>query len=190
MYQKYSTDALVLRSREQGEADKVFALYTADFGLVWARASSVRAESSKMRAALQSCSRAQVSLVKGKRGWRLAGAVADVSAVSRNPASVAAFARAAELILRLVAGEERNQYLFDSLAEAQEALYRDTTDAASVEIVCVARILFALGYLSAEALETTLFAHTSYGLPHLEEAGQKKDALIAFINRAISETQL
>jgi hypothetical protein len=104
--------------------------------------------------------------------------------------SVAAFARISELVLRLLAGEERNQYLFDSLAEAQEALYSGTADVASIEIVCVARVLFALGYLSIEALETTLFAHTAYGLLDLEEAGQKRDALLASINRAISETQL
>lgn len=190
MYQKYSTDALVLRSREQGEADKVFALYTQDFGLVWARASAVRSEASKMRAALQSCSRAHVSLVKGKRGWRLAGAVPEMSAVAKDRTSVAAFARIAELVLRLLAGEERNQYLFDTLADAQQALYSEAADVASIEIVCVARVLFALGYLSIEALETTLFAHTAYGLPDLEEAGHKRDALLASINRAISETQL
>ena len=53
MYQKYHTEALVLGSREQGEADKVFALYTKDFGLVRARASAVRREYSRMRYGLQ-----------------------------------------------------------------------------------------------------------------------------------------
>src|SRR5665213_2708544 len=71
MYQKYHTEALVLGSRESGEADKVFALFTRDFGLVRARASSVRSESSKMRYALQKYSRASISLVRGKRGWRI-----------------------------------------------------------------------------------------------------------------------
>ena len=73
MYQKYQTEALVLGSRERGEADRVFALYTRDFGLVWARASGVRRENSKMRYALQSYCYIQTGLVRGKRGWRLAG---------------------------------------------------------------------------------------------------------------------
>jgi recombinational DNA repair protein (RecF pathway) len=190
MYQKYSTDALVLGSREQGEADKVFALYTRDFGLVWARASAVRGESSKMRAALQSCSRARVSLVRGKRGWRLAGAAAELSAVGKTGQGISSIARIAELVLRLVRGEERNEYLFSALSDAQEALLAPEAEHASIEIVCVARVLYALGYLSAEALETTLFAHTAYGLPELEEAGKKRAAFLASINRAISETQL
>ena len=76
MYQKYNTEALILGSWESGESDRVFALFTRDFGLVRARATAVRAERSKMRYALQSYAHANVSLVRGKRGWRLAGATA------------------------------------------------------------------------------------------------------------------
>ena len=72
MYQKYNTEALVLGSRETGESDRVYALFTKDFGLVRARASSVRSEKSLMRYALQNYSRANVSLVRGG-GWRAAG---------------------------------------------------------------------------------------------------------------------
>src|SRR5665213_790119 len=92
MYQKYNTDALVLGSRELAEADKVFALYTKDFGLVRARASSIRSEHSKMRYALQKFSRANVSLVRGKRGWRAAGAASQKNA-SGTVQSISAFAR-------------------------------------------------------------------------------------------------
>ncbi len=190
MYQKYSTDSLVLGAREQGEADKALALYTADFGLVWARASGVRLEKSKMRAALQRYSRARVSLVRGTRGWRAAGAVSEAGAIGRNRAALAVFARVSELVLRLVRGEERNDYLFAALAEAQEALFAGEADLASIEIVCVARVLYALGYLSAEALQTTLFAHTAYGLAELQEAGEKRQILLSSINKAISETHL
>lgn len=189
MYQKYSTDALVLSSREHGEADKVFALYTHDFGLVWARASAVRTESSRMRSALQIYGRAYVSLVRGKRGWRLAGATATCGPTGRPLSALSALGRIAELVLRLVGGEERNSYLFDSLVEAQGALFSDA-DHASVEVVCVARVLYALGYLSVEALDTALFAHTTYGLSELSEANEKRSALLSSINRAISETHL
>lgn len=196
MYQKYSTDALILSAREQGESDKVFALYTRDFGLVWARASSVRSERSKMRGALQSFSRAQVSLVRGNRGWRAAGAIAEAGAAGKSREGLAAFARIAELVLRLVAGQEENQYLFEALAEAHRAFLSEPNTevqppyVATVEIVCVARVLFALGYISAEALETSLFAHTAYGLSEMQEAEQLREKLLTSINRAISETHL
>ncbi len=190
MYQKYQTDALVLGSREIGESDRVFVLFTSEFGLVRARASAVRTEKSKMRYALQNYARANVGLVRGKRGWRMAGAAATKNAYG-DPKGVAAFARIAELTKRLVHGEEKNSFLFAVLAEAHDALNRERVEAsATIEIVCVARVLYALGYLSVEALETTLFTHTAYTRAHLLEAEMIKDTLLTSVNRAIEETQL
>jgi DNA repair protein RecO (recombination protein O) len=189
MYQKYQTEALVLGSREYGEADKVFALYTPDFGLIRARASAVRTAGSKMRYALQNYNRVSLALVRGKRGWRVAGAQSLQSA-PRYSKGVSAFARVSELVLRLVQGEEAHQYLFSVLCEAHQALQSESDAWATIEIVCVARVLYALGYLSTEALDTTLFAHTTYATEHLLEASQLQDKLLQSINKAITETQL
>lgn len=190
MYQKYNTEALVLGSRESGESDKTIALFTKDFGLVWARGSAVRSERSKMRYALQNYSYSYISLIRGKKGWRVAGASAARLAVG-DTRGIAAFCRIAELVLRLVHGEERNAYLFAALFEAHGALMQQKTDAfGTIEIVCVARMLYSLGYISDEALETALFTHTAYTGEHLMEAETMRDKLLSSINRAISETQL
>ena len=191
MYQKYHTDALVLGSRESGEADRTVVLYTRDFGLVRARASAIRHERSKMRYALQHYSRAHVALVRGKSGWRLAGAQADIGVQKADPRAITAFARIAELMTRLVAGEEAHAYLFEVLSEAHGAFMREACEHhATIELVCVARILYALGYISAEALETALFTHTAYTDVHLQEAEAMRGELLSSINRAISETHL
>lgn len=190
MYQKYHTEAIVLGSFESGEADKTVALLTREFGLVRARASAVRKEASKMRYALQLYTRAELSLVKGKRGWRVAGAIAVQNAAGGREC-VSAFARIAELTLRLVAGEERNEYLFLALREAHGALMRtDVSAVGMIEIICVARILYSLGYISNEALQSALFTHTAYTGESLMEAERMKDKLLSSINAAISETQL
>lgn len=192
MYQKYQTEAIVLANREMGENDRVVALYTKDFGLVKARASAIRSEKSKMRYALQDYSHASVSLVKGRRGWRAAGAIALRCALQKPPERVAAFARVSALTMRFIAGEEESPYLFAALAEAHEALLSDGTGLswATIEIVCAARILFALGYLSTEALQTALFHETGYAPAQLEEAETLRDQLLWSINRAIAETHL
>ena len=191
MYQKYQTDALVLGARESGENDRVFALYTKEFGLVRGRASAVRSEKSKMRYALQNYARASVSLVRGKRGWRVAGAIAGESTNKKDIPAVAAFARIGELVTRLVHGEEKNEYLFAALAEAHEAFMVEKCEAvATIEIVCVARVLFALGYISNEALSMALFTHTAYTGESLLEAEEMKDKLLSSINKAISQTHL
>ena len=190
MYQKYQTDALVLGGRENGENDRTFALYTREFGLLWARASAVRKESSRMRYALQNYSHASVGVVRGKRGWRAAGATA-VTHAHGDERAVAAFARIAHLVLRLVQGEEANPYLFAALAEAHSALMQEKCDAfATIEIVCVARILYALGYISTEALSSALFTHTAYTGEYLLEAETMRDTLLSSINKAIAEAQL
>ncbi|MSU73877.1 hypothetical protein EXS56_01925 [Candidatus Kaiserbacteria bacterium] len=200
MYEKYQTGALVLGNREMGEADRVVVLFTRDFGLVRARASSIRTERSKMRYAIQDYARAEVSLVKGKRGWRLAGATALKPAMGSRKC-ISTFARIAELTIRLVHGEEKNDYLFAVLAEAHDALMsagggssfggrESSTIIPTIEIVCVARVLYALGYLSTEALETALFTHTAYEHEHVLEAEAKRDQILSSINKAIAETHL
>lgn len=190
MYQKYHTEALVLGSREQGETDRAVALYTREFGLVWARASAVRTDRSKMRYALTHYGRCHVSLIKGKRGWRVAGAAADMTALEKEEQGVRAFARAAALVLRLVAGEEQNTYLYDALAEAHKALlWADASGTPAIELVCVARVLYALGYLSPAAVGSAMFAHTAYH-PEALPAADAHDDLLRHINRALSETHL
>lgn len=191
MYQKYKTEAIVLRSYERGEADRIFALFTREFGFVWARASAVRRESSRMRYALQTGRRANISLVRGNRGWRLAGASAGSHIDVENKSGAAAFTRLAQLLERLTAGEEANHFLFEMLIEAQEALMREPRNSHPViELVSVARMLYALGYLSTEALGTALFTQTALAPAHLTEAEAQKHKLLSSVNKALSETQL
>ena len=191
MYQKYHTDALVLGSREMGESDRMLALYTRDFGLVRARARGIRAAKSKMRYALQNYSLANISLVKGKQGWRLAGASALGSSGGKDIHGSMAFARVANLVSRFVTGEEVHRALFDILREAHSALTQRTCEAwATIELVCVARVLYALGYISNEALKSALLTHTAYADEHLREAEAVRDELLSSINRAITETHL
>jgi recombinational DNA repair protein (RecF pathway) len=191
MYQKYHTDALVIACRDVAETDRAIALYTRDFGLVWARAAAVRTEKSKMRYSLSNFTRAQVSLVRGKRGWRLAGTTPETTAIGKEAAGVRAFARVCALVLRLVTGEEENAYLFEVLAEAQSALLQCGPEMAPViELVCVARMLYTLGYLSSEALGTALFTHTAFATEVLAHADSERDSILGSINRALSETHL
>lgn len=191
MYQKYHTDALVLGSREIGESDRMLALYTKDFGLVRGRGTSLRATKSKMRYSLQNYSLAHVALVKGKAGWRLAGAKAIGGANKKNPKAVSAFARISGLVTRFVAGEEAHERLFDILKEAHSALMQEKCDAwPSIELICVARIMHTLGYISSEALQSALLTHTTYTEENLREANSMREELLRTINHAISETHL
>lgn len=191
MYQKYQTDALVLRSYERGEADRVFALFTREFGFVWARASAVRREASKMRYALQSGAIAHISLVRGNKGWRVAGTSAIAQLDMGQVSGAGTFGRIALLLERLAGGEQPNPYLFDTLVESHTALMKEVPALHPViELVAVARMLFALGYLSQEAFGTALFAETAFTHAGLSEVQEMRPKLLSSVNKAISETQL
>lgn len=191
MYQKYQTDTLVLRSYERGEAHRIYALFTREFGLVWARATAVRRENSRQRYALQSGSRSMVSLVRGHKGWRVAGATAIEQLDMRKVSGVHAFTRISALLERLGGGEEPNSYLFDTLVHAYASLMREGAELHPViELVTVARMLFALGYLSQDAFGTALFAETAYTEAGLREVQGVRSQVLASVNKSLSETQL
>jgi recombinational DNA repair protein (RecF pathway) len=190
MYEKYTTDALVLTQHEYGEHDRTFALFTQDFGLVYARASAVRKMESKMRSALPLFAPASVSLVRGTRGWRVTGARARAHE-SLSPEGAHTFARITQLLTRLVRGEERNQYLFEVLCGARIACATPRgLSIAAAELLCVARMLYALGYLSPQALTTALFTHAQYEEKDLGIVEEAKSGILTSVNSALAETQL
>lgn len=184
MYDKYTTDAVVLKVLPRREADLSVALFTRDFGLVWASASGARKQESRLRPGIQFGSKLRASLVQGRSGWRLAG-VSPVSSVT-DPET---FARLTRLTLRLVQGEEQNTYLYDVLEAAHEALAQEEKRPL-VELVVVARILYALGYLSPESVEEALVAGSALEQEVLIRAEQGGRVLVKTVNEALAETQL
>jgi hypothetical protein len=197
MYDKYTTEALVLHAREHGERDKIFALYTRDFGLVHARASAVCTMHSRMRPALTLFAPALVSLVRGTRGWRIAGARAGTKGNLR-PEGAHTFARIVQLLLRLVRGEECNRYVFEALSGARDVLAHmeasgkasEKERVATTELLCVARILYGLGYISPHALTSALFTHAHYQPQDFAVVEQTRTDILVRVNGAIAESQL
>lgn len=189
MYEKYRTDAIVLRGEIMGEADKFYTLFTREFGLVRARASAVRTEKSKMRYALQTFSYISLSLVKGRTGWRAAGAQAIDTPVLTHKRALDSYARIARLVERLVHGEEKSEYLFDALLGARQALPH-TTEYESVELLAVIRVLYALGYIATKTETAELLAGAGYTAPELEAIERMRVQVLGMVNSALASTQL
>lgn len=72
--EKFTTQALVIESFDQGEHDRVYKLFTRDFGLLLVHAKSIRKLESKLRAHVLPRSVSLVTLVQGREVWRLVGA--------------------------------------------------------------------------------------------------------------------
>ncbi len=74
MHHIHHTNALILGSRNRGEANRVFTILTREMGLIHAVAQGVRLNKSKLRYALTDYSYAKIDLVRGKEVWRITSA--------------------------------------------------------------------------------------------------------------------
>lgn len=67
----YTTEGIILRRTDAGEADALFTIYTKDYGKIKALAQGVKKEGAKLRGHLEPFSLSSVSFVLGKNGERL-----------------------------------------------------------------------------------------------------------------------
>ncbi len=131
----YSTEAVVLKTAEQGESNKLFWLFTKQFGLVLAHAQSVRAGHSKLKHELQLYNIVKVSLVRGREYWRIVN-VSRTEILINTECSLKFLAEAADFLLRLIHGEGVHADIFQDLI-AEQNIFRFKV-----------RALLSLGYLS------------------------------------------
>ncbi len=196
MHHIHHTEAFVLGSRPKGEDSKILFLYARELGLVYGHAQGLRKLSSKLRYVLQDFSRVQVDLVRGKEVWRVTTAVPahSVGADASLPQeSLKVVARIAALVVRLVAGEEANEEVYGTLTRAYALLSRPNLapeDLRALELLTVARILTALGYLSRERPGLVSEPHAEETIP--KEFGDiaYQHRLVRDINQALAATQL
>lgn len=168
-YHIYTTKGIVLGQVPRREADRLYTIFTRDFGLVRASASGVRKEVSKLRGNLEPFSIANVSLVKGKGEWRITSAelIKKVS-LRRN------IARVFNLVERLAGAEVTHPEIFDLLENAY-----DGDDSEELEVFLVAQILFELGYLLREYVPRSL-----------DDVRRDKKAIVKAINSGLQESGL
>ena len=147
MRHKYATDAIVLSRTPVGEAAILVTLLTSELGLIRARAEGLRRPGAKLAHALQTLNESEVTLVRGKEGWRLSGALLerawfrDLTRPARSRAG-----RVAGLLLRLVHGEVSDPALHAFLRDFIAALPgqgEEEQDAS--ECIAALRLLFLLG---------------------------------------------
>jgi DNA repair protein RecO len=152
MRQTYATQAFVLGKNVTSEASASIALLTPDFGVIRARAQGVRKPAAKMASALQTFARSDITLVRGKDGWRLTGAilVTNWAHTLQAPARMRA-GRIAELMQRLVRGERRDPELYalvENFIHTLPGYDEELQDAA--ECLAALRLLNMLGFDAGE----------------------------------------
>ncbi len=192
MHKIFTTEGLVLGKRGVGEANTLIWLLTYELGLVRAKATSARAEQSKLRYGLETLSLGRYCLVRGKAEWKLTG-VENVSRILTGGGAPrrARAGKIAKLLLRLIHGEERVPALYKTVVEGLGAMARASSDsdAEAIETVLVLRVLAHLGYLPrTQALEQ--FIDGEYSVELSAEALKSRSLLVRAINESLTATGL
>src|SRR3989344_988827 len=179
MYRIYSTEGIVLKSTDTGEASKFLSLFTKDLGLLYARVQGIRKESSKLRYHVQDFSCASWNLVRGKNGWRVTSAY-DAEILAEAPAfrlrsegarkeAMRMFLRTRDLLERLLHGEREESQLFSDVVAALSALKKDAVPEDALkdfEALFVMRILSRLGYWGEDPVLAPFLTSFNIDEPH------------------------
>lgn len=192
----YHTSGLVLSSRGVGEANSLFTVFTRELGMIEASAQAVREVKSKLRFSLRDFSSSELSLVRGKQGWKITSAVLNdnFSDVCRpGTPSLRVAARVSNLLQRLVAGEEKNERLFDMVHAAlhflsTEALSED--ELANAECILVLSVLHELGYLQDETAFRPFVGIVDWSRELVRAAAPLRTKIVAQINTSLRESQM
>lgn len=158
-YEIYTTEALVCGTFDRNTADRNFLLFTREAGMLFADARSVREERSRQRYALQDFSFLRVSLVKGKRGWKI-GSIEPIKNYYHEAVDKAArgsIVNTCRLLRRFVRGEGVDVRLFDYIIATLEVLRQDHANRRFVEVVAMVHILGYLGYVDTQKLPKQLY---------------------------------
>lgn len=195
MHHIYHTHALILGSRNRGEANRVFTLLTREMGLVHAVAQGVRLSKSKLRFALTDFAYAKIDLVRGRETWRVTSATPLTSfpALRHSLDGLRLFASISKLLRRLIRGEaEYHEAIFDDVVSAYQFLEErgdEKTHYDVVELVLVLRILKHLGYISDSEFARE-YTQPVFDFGGIDSARFEKKTIIFEINRALRESHL
>lgn len=189
MRHKYETQGIVLARSPLGEANTLVTVITPSLGLVRARAQGLRKPGAKLSAALVTLAESDLVLVRGKEGWRVAGAVLTENWSMRlhRDGSRARAARVSGLLLRLVAGEAHDAMLFSTMSGLLRALAELPEDRhEAAELLSVLRVLAVLGL---DAGEIPGEAHV-FDAEVLATVGERRADFVTRINHGIAASGL
>jgi DNA repair protein RecO (recombination protein O) len=187
-YHIYQTEGIVVGKKEVGEADRIFSILTKDLGRIDAISQGVRYVKSKLRYNLNDFSHSRFGLVMSKDSWRIIDAeeLSSWENIRANPEKIAATFRLAELIKRMVKGQEPDFNLWNEFKNALVFLEKkensaDEKNLIIFELLTTLRLLSHLGYVEE---------HEKWLDLSLAEAEKIEPLMRTLINKAIEESQL
>jgi len=181
----YLSPGLILGSRLQGEANRLYQILTPEFGLINALAQGVRLSKSKLRFQLSTYSLVDLDLVRGREYWRIVGVYNGWQPDSKNKSDFLPLAKKISLVIsRLIHGEEKSVEIFNDLKKIWDLADSQNNNFADLEVLIMIRLLGNLGYLDQTIKSKTLLSGEISLSKILEVNGCRRN-LIKLINQAL-----
>lgn len=145
MYNLHHTEGIILASADFGEADRIYNIYSKDFGKILVLAKGVRLEKSKLREQLRPHSLVRFSFIEGKEFMRLTDAE-EILQLPPDEKTHGIFAQVRVFFERLVKGQEKDEAVWSLLQSI--LLNTECLTSEGFEPLFRARLLHRLGYVS------------------------------------------
>ena len=193
MYHIYTTEGIVLKRANFGEANIILYILTQDLGLIMASAQAARLGVSKLRPSLQEYSFSVFSAVKGKNGWKITNAIAKENFFFSYPEYTRGLlGHIVSLLIKMIPGEERNIEIYNVIKDGFKYLCSVPKDGIEdMECLIVLRTLFCLGYVVLDK-DTDIFLSdmNTWNEEVLVKMKEKRSKIIPIINKSLKESQL
>lgn len=191
MHTVHHTKAVILKSQPSRESDKMFWLFTQEFGLVVAVATGVRKASAKLKGQLVDYAFIDVDLVRGRDVWRLVSATLEFNPLANDPTQPLArpYVRTLATLERFLVDEGVHEELYSHIRECALCLNTEDIDPKAFDTLAIWRSLVHLGYIAIEESEAKLFTLPfRTALTLINEPIMKR--FIVLVNSTIKETHL
>jgi len=135
MAEHYRTQGIILRKQDMGEADRVFTVFTKDFGKLKLRAVSERKITSKLRGGLELFYLSEIEFIQGKTHKTITDAflLSSYPCLRSNLGRLRMMARFAEVADDLIEGQEPDEKIWRLLHETLLVLDRSVLEAAALK---------------------------------------------------------
>jgi len=124
MFTHYRTQGFILKKEERGEADRIFTIYTKDFGKLEILGKAIRKIRSKLRGGVELFYLSEIEFIQGKTHKTLTDAILIKSFpnIRKDLERLSIACRVAEALDNLVGGEEKDEQIWQLLSESFEKL--------------------------------------------------------------------
>jgi len=188
----YQTPALILKTKNMRESNKMVTLFTKKFGVMYASLQSVREQKSKMRFHVNLFSLVDVDVIDGRNIWKLVG-IHEVSSsltFSHTP-WFGLFDKVSLLLLRLCQGQEPNDEIWSDIINLHKGykIFSEEHSLEVIEIIFAARALYFLGYWE-EPLEFMTIKNPYFDQDIQKLILENKSDIVHQINEGLHSSQL